>query len=102
MGPGHTFEIFGVAAFVAFIVHVCLQMYLQRHHSALDSDNNGKQQQQIPINLSASSASSSNDTTPTTRHLATGNVTAGDSTKLTSNFDDKSNFTNVDLNEDRV
>ncbi|XP_073838628.1 sugar baby transporter isoform X1 [Musca autumnalis] len=41
IGGGHTFEIFGVAAFVAFIVHVCLQMYLQRHHSS--SDENGKQ-----------------------------------------------------------
>ncbi|TMW50215.1 hypothetical protein DOY81_004716 [Sarcophaga bullata] len=42
VGPGHTFEIFGISAFIAFIVHVCLQMYLQRHHSSTDSDN-GKQ-----------------------------------------------------------
>lgn len=39
IGGGHTFEIFGVAAFIAFIVHVCLQMYLQRHHSSTDNDN---------------------------------------------------------------
>lgn len=39
IGGGHTFEIFGVAAFVAFIIHVCLQMYLQRHHSSSDNEN---------------------------------------------------------------
>uniref|UniRef100_A0A1I8PHP6 Major facilitator superfamily associated domain-containing protein n=1 Tax=Stomoxys calcitrans TaxID=35570 RepID=A0A1I8PHP6_STOCA len=39
IGGGHTFEIFGVAAFVAFIVHVCVQMYLQRHQSSSEAEN---------------------------------------------------------------
>uniref|UniRef100_A0A1A9WH56 Major facilitator superfamily associated domain-containing protein n=1 Tax=Glossina brevipalpis TaxID=37001 RepID=A0A1A9WH56_9MUSC len=40
VGGGHTFEIFGVSFFIAFIVHFCVQKYLQRHQS---SDTNGKQ-----------------------------------------------------------
>lgn len=34
-----TFEIFGIGAFILFVVHVCVQMYLQRNGS---TDENGK------------------------------------------------------------
>lgn len=38
VGARTTFEIFGIGAFIVFIIHVCLQMYLQRNGSS----ENGK------------------------------------------------------------
>lgn len=42
VGGGHTFEIFGIAAFIAFVVHVCLQMFLQRSAVVGSGSQNGK------------------------------------------------------------
>jgi len=34
-----TFEIFGIGAFIVFVIHVCIQLYLQRNSNI---DENGK------------------------------------------------------------
>lgn len=93
VGPGHTFEIFGVSAFIAFVVHVCLQMYLQRHHSSLDSDN-GKQIPETEIN-----PDNAIDALTITHINDSPHITATNSFEpLAVNNDDKTKFTNVDLN----
>ncbi|XP_037933558.1 major facilitator superfamily domain-containing protein 6 isoform X2 [Teleopsis dalmanni] len=41
VGGGHMYAIFGTGAFVAFVVHVCVQMYLQRNGNSFSGTENG-------------------------------------------------------------
>lgn len=73
-----TFEIFGIGAFIAFIIHVCVQMYLQRNGTA----ENGKGR---PSSVSASAPDSE-----------TNNANEADNTHSDKNTS-KDQFTDVDL-----
>uniref|UniRef100_A0A1B0GG72 Major facilitator superfamily associated domain-containing protein n=1 Tax=Glossina morsitans morsitans TaxID=37546 RepID=A0A1B0GG72_GLOMM len=67
VGGGHTFEIFGVSFFIAFIVHFCIQKYLQRHQSA---DTNGKQTPEQNSKDSINHINNSNSATQLTKDIA--------------------------------
>ena len=89
-----------MAAFIAFVVHVCVQMYLQRHHSSSDTDNNGKQE--IPTDNVIDSLTVDNHITESNT-LQSFDINMDDKHSLdgfhtNTDNDDKTKFTNVDLN----
>ncbi|KAL9912022.1 major facilitator superfamily domain-containing protein 6-A isoform X1 [Glossina fuscipes] len=67
VGGGHTFEIFGVSFFIAFIVHFCIQKYLQRHQSA---DTDGKQSSEQNSKDSINHINNPNSATRLTKDIA--------------------------------
>ncbi|XP_060652575.1 major facilitator superfamily domain-containing protein 6-A isoform X1 [Drosophila nasuta] len=81
-----TFEIFGIAAFIIFIIHVCVQMYLQRNVPY----ENGKGRSSTASAPASASASASPPTTVTN----TANEMHTDSPTSPKNLDD---FRDVDL-----
>lgn len=78
VGARTTFEIFGIGAFIVFVIHVCVQMYLQRN----GTDENGKGR--------SSSASASAPGSETNNAIEADNTLSDKNTS-------KDQFTDVDL-----
>lgn len=60
VGARTTFEIFGIAAFIVFIIHVCVQFYLQRNGPAENGKGRSSTAASATASASASASASAN------------------------------------------